>query len=146
MDGVEVLEDDPFIHTPIKELFLPKSIKKIHQYNPFTVMSELENIFVDENNPYFTSLNGVLYTKDYSELIHFPRAKNLTIYYPHPGTRILREQSFEHHPKITTIVFKNLITSVKENAFYNNSNMRNLIFPLGVSLSTSVFDSLVNFK
>ena len=43
-------------------LHLPESLSYI-DVNVLYGLDDLENIYVDENNQYFTSLNGVLYSK-----------------------------------------------------------------------------------
>lgn len=58
----------------LKELNLGKNIKTIDVW-ALTKCPELERINVSEENPYFTSVDGVLYTKDMTELVAYPNGK-----------------------------------------------------------------------
>lgn len=70
--------NDAFITTNIKSLFLPKNVKIIHEGNPFDITYSLEKFEVDSLNPYFTVLDGVLYSKDMKKLNHFPPSLNIS--------------------------------------------------------------------
>ena len=60
-------------NTSIKELYIPSSEKRIW-IDHFCLMEKmkLSAIHVSPDNPYFTSIDGVLYNKDVTELIFFP--------------------------------------------------------------------------
>ncbi|WP_317856422.1 GLUG motif-containing protein [Chakrabartyella piscis] len=49
-------------------LIVPETVSYINPYDCY----KLENYIVDANNPYFTSIDGILYNKDCTELIHYP--------------------------------------------------------------------------
>ena len=60
-----------FNRTGVKTLDLPASVQEIGD-RAFAGAEKLRSIHVDENNPYFTDVDGVLYTKDMTELIYCP--------------------------------------------------------------------------
>lgn len=55
----------------LSEIFIPSSVKRIDP-NAFRGCAQLSEIVVDPANPYFTSLEGVLYNKEKTELISVP--------------------------------------------------------------------------
>lgn len=55
----------------IKTIKIPQSVEKIDEYG-FSFSANVKEIIVDDNNPYFTSINGVLYSKDKSVLVMVP--------------------------------------------------------------------------
>ena len=57
---------------------IPKTIRFI--WDRALHFGPLENIWVDEENPYFTSQDGVLFTKDLHVLIRYPLANKRTSY------------------------------------------------------------------
>lgn len=64
----------------IKKIYIPSSVKEIRKSISLdSKISELSNIYfeVSETNPYYSSENGSLYTKDFSKLIHFHTGKEL---------------------------------------------------------------------
>ena len=75
----------------VRSILIPESVRTIYERSlsslndiqtgktvrsPF--QNHLENIFVAENNPYFCSVDGVLYTKDKKYLIAYPFEKKET--------------------------------------------------------------------
>ncbi len=59
--------------TKITKLVIPATIKTVNSDRFLSsYMSELKEIVVDENNEYYTSKDGALYTKDFSELVILP--------------------------------------------------------------------------
>ena len=61
----------------ITEITLPKTVKGLW-YNSMRYM--FENIFVAEENPYYTSVDGVLFTKSLYTLIQYPSKSERTAY------------------------------------------------------------------
>lgn len=58
----------------LKTIKLPSSITEI-EMGAFDECPSLTNIFVDEDNPTFCSIDGILYSKDKTRLIKVPSAK-----------------------------------------------------------------------
>ncbi len=52
----------------LKDVYLNKQVS----YIPDTPESSIENIYVDQDNPYSYSVDGVLYSKDLAEYVTFP--------------------------------------------------------------------------
>lgn len=55
----------------LKSIFIPDTVKTI-EVGVFKKCSALQEILVGENNRFYTSINGVLYSKDKSTLICYP--------------------------------------------------------------------------
>lgn len=60
--------------TTLKSITLPKTVKTVTG-TAFKGCGNLENIYVDADNPYFTSIDGVLYSKDLTRLVCVPAGK-----------------------------------------------------------------------
>ena len=58
----------------VKKVILPKTIRSAPSL-AFNYNSGIEEIIVDEENPYYTTVNGVMYTKDMKCLTAYPSAK-----------------------------------------------------------------------
>ena len=52
-------------------IFIGANVKDL-EYNCFYYCTRLKAIFVDENNPYYTSVDGVLYSRDMTQIILHP--------------------------------------------------------------------------
>ncbi len=98
--GLKAIDDFAFSGTAITEILLPEGLEKLGMrvfggtkltsiyipasvsiMNPFTFMgcSTLESIIVDEDNPYFSSIDGILYNKDGTKVIFCPQGKKGTV-------------------------------------------------------------------
>ncbi len=76
-EGIESLGDDAFSYSEnIKRISLPKSLVSIGS-DAFTGCKSLVEITVEEDNPAFKTVDGVLYSKDGKRLIKYPEAKPL---------------------------------------------------------------------
>lgn len=58
----------------LRSITLPATVKTVTG-TAFKGCMDLENIYVDAANPYFTSINGVLYSKDLTRLVCVPAKK-----------------------------------------------------------------------
>ena len=63
----------------VTNIKIPKTVVNINDYI-FAVIYNLESITVDNNNPQYSSENGVLFNKDKTTLIHYPMSKKDTNY------------------------------------------------------------------
>ncbi len=91
--------------THIKEIYISQNVNKIEIW-AFVQSSQLENIIVDPQNPYFTSINGILYDKEVKRLIVCP-----------PGS------------KETRITIPQTVQNIVGCAFHYCNNVRNVQLP-----------------
>ncbi len=72
-NGLKTIGDAAFYGcTGISEMFIPASVNSIEP-NAFASCTSLTNITVDPDNPYYQSINGVLFNKDGTELVWCPK-------------------------------------------------------------------------
>lgn len=55
----------------VESVYIPENVSEI-TYRAFSACKSLKRIEVSENNPWFKSVDGIVYTKDMSKLIAFP--------------------------------------------------------------------------
>ena len=75
--NVVSIEDRAFSSTPLQSIRLPASVESINT-TAFTAgftKKSFQSFEVDEENPHFCSVDGVLYSKDMSTLIAYPQAR-----------------------------------------------------------------------
>ena len=112
----------------LKELNISKNVKTIDIW-AITNCPLLESINVDEENPYFSSVDGVLYNKDMTELLFYPNGK----------TPLETDKS----GAVTgggTIVLPESVVSIRDNAFYLCSNLYSVTFNDGLkSIGSKAF-------
>lgn len=73
-ESLETIEYGAFEDSGIVEINISKNVANIDKNNPFD-SHRVVAINVDADNPYYCSKDGVLYTKDMSTLVAYPRAK-----------------------------------------------------------------------
>ena len=99
--------------------------------------SNLKNIYVDKNNQYYSSENGILFNKDKSKLIKYPDGKiNKQCIIPDNVTDI-GEYAFAACSSLTSITIPNSVTSISDRAFYYCSSLTSITIPNSV---TSISD------
>ena len=71
-DSVVTLGNNFLTGTRVAEVHLPKSVRYLSSGQSFDCYYSLGNITVDPENPYFCSVNGVLFSKNMKELHFYP--------------------------------------------------------------------------
>ncbi|HFE9852948.1 TPA: leucine-rich repeat protein [Enterococcus faecalis] len=139
----------------LKEIYIPEGVLSIGDA-VFSGDIGLKNIIVDSKNIEYASLNGVLFTKDLTELIVYP-ADKIDLEYTLPkSVSKIADYAFEYNTSLRKItlndelkeigdfVFKNMLRLEEFNmgnqvetigrlAFYNVANLTQLVIPDSVS-------------
>lgn len=126
IDGypVTTIAYDAFPNNPeLTEINIPPNISYIYNfavlittgyfeyYRSFSGCSNLININVDENNQYYSSINGILFSKDKSELIFYPPGKTETTYKIPYGVNQIGNISI-WNSYITNLFLSDTVTSI----------------------------------
>ncbi|MFR4477124.1 MAG: leucine-rich repeat protein [Ruminococcus callidus] len=100
---------------------LSTGVAKIDK-NAFGSCSALQEIQVAKDNPNFSSLNGVLYSKKIT--IIYPAAKTDAAYIIPSGVTSVAMYAFSENPYLETLTIPNSLIKVGDSAFYNCKNLR----------------------
>ncbi len=108
--------------------------------NAFNFLLGLENIYVSEDNQKYSSINGILYSKDNKILVRCPisRSDNITI--PN-GVKSIAESAFYYCNRLTYINIPNSLTNIGANAFFRCSELQSIYIP---ELVSSIGDGAFN--
>lgn len=131
----------------IEELYIPYSIKQIknlneYNYHGFENCYNLKEIVVDENNNVFASKDGVLFSKDMTELLAFPKSKKISSYTV-PDSVINIKDTFCYCKYLTQIKIPASTTNIdvgyycEYTLFSNSENLKNIY----VDSNNSVYSS-----
>lgn len=142
-DGVKKIARDAFINsTRITELHLPVSFEKFdvtwEEYRKleasfiFKGCSNLTKVEVDEKNPYFKSVDGVLYSKDEKTLVLCPQGKQGVFVVP-DGVECVDYYAFFDCDKLTDIRLPWSLTNVRRSAFAECDGLTTLSTPYNVT-------------
>ncbi|MBR0526538.1 MAG: leucine-rich repeat protein [Prevotella sp.] len=98
---------------------IPKTVVKIQHYanyeeckNPFRNCTSLESIEVDEANPSMCSVNGVLFSKDKTQLYCYPAGAKRETYSVPDGVKWLCAEAFAFNSYLTSINMPNSVTNM----------------------------------
>jgi hypothetical protein len=90
--------------------------------------SSLKEINVDENNEYYSSVNGVLFDKNQTTLIEYPCGSKTTNYtIPNSVTNISNRAFFDCN-KLTSVTIPNSVTTIGEYAFSECENLTDVYY------------------
>lgn len=109
--------------TSLKSVKLSTGVAKIDK-NAFGSCSALQEIQVAKDNPNFSSLNGVLYSKKQDTLVIYPAAKTDAAYTIPSGVTSVAMYAFSENPYLETLTIPNSLIKVGDSAFYNCKNLR----------------------
>ncbi len=115
-DTVKIIHDEAFYDcSTVKELTIPSSVISIGKDAFF--WCSLENINVDNENSVFSSQDGVLFNKDKTELIVYPKSKGITSYNIPDGVEIIDAKAFHYCLSIKSVTIPESVTEIGDAAF-----------------------------
>ncbi len=130
-DSVTSIGKDTFYKcTSLTSIIIPDSVTSIGE-SAFTNCTSLTSIEVSEQNFAYTSIDGVLYSKDVTRLICCTKGKtSFTI--PDSVTRI-GNYAFWGCTSLTSIIIPNSVTTIGNSAFVGCTSLTSVILPNSVS-------------
>lgn len=116
----------------LEEIFISKNITKISLW-AISNCQKLKNISVDSENPSYTSVEGVLYTKDLKTLLVFP-AMNATDYVVPEGVEVIGENAFYKCNKLLSVKLPDSLKKISDRGFQKCESLQKLKLPEGLEL------------
>ena len=119
IDGYKVvsLGSSTFAHNEMVEtVMLPKTIKEVGDFSGESIKS----IYVAEDNAYFKSVDGMLFTKDMSSLLQCPKGRSEAVVIPE-GVQSIASDAFGNCRSLNSITIPDTVTSIGESAFYGTA-------------------------
>lgn len=117
--------------TGLKSITIPSSVTSIEN-NIFQDCTGLTNITVDSSNPSFCSESGVLFNKDKTTLIYWPRGKTGSYTIP-DGVTAIGDYAFYYCSGLTSVTIPSSVTSIGESAFKHCTGLTSITIPNSVT-------------
>jgi hypothetical protein len=121
-EGTRVIGDDAFSeYGSFTSITIPESVTSIGAF-AFSGCRSLTSIDVAPNNENYTSIDGVLFSKDKTILIQYPKGKDATSYTILEGVTEIGEGAFFDCTAFTIITCKNTTPPILIDSEYDDEN------------------------
>ena len=127
--------------TGLTEINLPANVVDF-EMSVFDGCTNIRSIFVDDNNQKFADIDGVLFTKDLSEIIFYSSGRTEKTYVLPTETTIIGAAAFQENKYLKSITIPNRVVEIKDNAFYECTSLDSVTIEEGetvLKLGKNVF-------
>ncbi len=128
---------DGYYTDSTKALKIEKDVTKIDSRFFF---ASLENITVAEENESYSSIDGVLFNKDKTELVKYPSSREIETYAVPDGVKTIGYSAFGgynfsqgNNDYIKTVTLPDSLVDIKESAFLNCTSLKKIVIPQNVT-------------
>lgn len=141
-EGVTLIQSRTFFACKsLTKITIPSSVKNIAT-EVFDYNTSLKEIYVDPNNSIYASVDGVLYSKDITQLIHFPAAKKGETFSVPETVTIIKQCSFALSVNLKSLNIPRSVTSM-ENSIFIDSSIENIYYDGTVDKWNKIFKSRI---
>jgi len=112
---------------------IPSSVTKIGFY-AFFDCSSLTSVTVDNRNPSYASIDGVLFDKSMRNIISYPAGKTARTYTIPSSVTDIREGAFYFCINLTSVTIPSSVTLIREGAFFGCSSLTSVTIPSSVTI------------
>jgi hypothetical protein len=133
----------------LTSIFIPKKVQYLggdEISGCFSGCRKLKEIIVDDDNPEFSSLDGVLFNKTKTLLIKYPEGKE-DANYKVPDTIInVKDEAFNNCKRLVSITFPDVFLSLPANIFYGCKQLKKVTLSQETKIEPNAFfNSSVEF-
>lgn len=109
-------------------LYVTSRINNI-DINCFDGHKEIFKIFVEKNNAVYSSIDGILYSKDKRKLIKFPLGLNINTFIVPENVEIIGTKAFYNCQQLEEVVLPSSIKKIEDHAFNECNNLKKIVLP-----------------
>ena len=132
-DAVSFIGENAFyLCSSLAYVFLGASVETIGNY-AFLGCGALETIEVSENNPFYRSIDGVLFDHNENMLLYYPRGKTGEHYTVPNSVTSIGNQAFYLNTHITSVTLGESVISIGTGAFYACINLTEINLPNSIT-------------
>ena len=146
-NSVEIISGKAFSRCPrLGTINISSSVKNIG-FDAFIDCSSLENIKVNSNNKDFSDVGGVLFNKNKTVLIAYPKGRTQRTYNVPKSVVTIRNSAFFETHWLETVKFENNLKVIDSHAFSKSENLQEITLPQNVNeLSIGAFSYCENLE
>ena len=125
---------------------IPSTVTKLDS-QPFRYCYNLTYINVSEENNVYCDVEGVLYNKEKTVIIKYPKGKKEKKYVILEGVTDISNSAFQYCSFLENVEFPNTVKEIEGYAFYGCSNLTNIALPEGIErIQYGAFQDCYNLK
>lgn len=121
--------------TSLESITIPDSVTTIRRLAILGCTS-LETITVGEKNANYSSINGVLFNKDKSDLVCYPAGKKDISYTIPDSVTKIGESAFDYCKLLTNVTIPDSVTRIHQQAFCRCASLTSVTIPGSVTTIT----------
>ena len=104
--------------------------EKIKSVDPSCFYSaEVNKIFVEKRNPFYSAVAGVLFDKEKTTLVRFPPRSPEKMYKVPTGITVIGKHAFQNAKNLTEIILPDTLQIIEDSAFDDCKNLRKIVIP-----------------
>lgn len=139
-NGLRSIGSDAFYHCEFATVALPDALETLAA-SAFSDCDELTAFSVGEKNRYFSAVDGVLFNKDQTELLQYPRNRQASEYVVPESVKKIGPNAFDGCRALTSITLPANLESIGKNAFNGCRALTSLTLPPNLkSIGLGAFD------
>lgn len=131
ISGKGTLKIEELSESVARKVTLNKTITSIDR-GVFNYFDNITSVNVPSGNKKYSSVAGVLYSKDKKKLIFYPRGKKGTKYTIPYGTKAIGKYAFDKSQYLKSVTIPSTVTSIEEGAFFRCEKMKKITIPSSV--------------
>ena len=132
-DSITSIGDSAFSGcTSLENITIPDSVTSIG-YSAFYNCKSLTSIDVGADNANYTSVDGVLFNKDETELICYPAGKEETTFAIPDSVTSIGKYAFYGCTSLECVAFHNRLTYIGDQAFFDCTSLKSVTIPNSVT-------------
>ncbi len=108
-------------------LFINSQIKTI-DFQSFYISNKLEKILVDNDNQYYSCMDGVLFTKDKKVLLKYPIGRKTEEYYLPSSVVEIGDYAFQNARYLKSVVFNKRLKIIGDSTFDDCKSLESIKF------------------
>ena len=128
-DSLTTIKEGAFCHCySLLSVTIGKSVETMGR-DPFEGCMSLIEIKVDNNNQYYKSIDGNLYTKDGKTLLKYAPGTSATSFTIPNHVQVIDCGTFGYSKYLTNVTISNSVNFIGNHSFSNCTNLTNVIIP-----------------
>ena len=130
---VTAIHAQAFEYSDVQSVVLPRNLSELAG-NAFAYCQKLERFEIDRQNERYATVEGVLHSKDRTQLVRFPSGYQGVNYIIEDEVTHITDGAFGGTANIETITFTSSLKSIGSKAFEYCSKLSSLVLPSSVEI------------